>query len=357
MKGFLSNSIGGAAASQVLLRLLAAGLALLLLACAPEARGAENFVLRVEHLPDRSLADALGVGFNLDERAEAGLLPSDPASNAAAMEIERARMVAVMRGFGYLQADAVWHANAAAQGHELVPATGPQFAIGAVAISVPEIGDPTWGADLEFMAEGALGSVASGDVVGPLVADVVGRLEVSGFPFARLKFLELTPDPETDLALVRLEVDPGQLASFGQVELIGGRAFTLERLVGLLPFSVGERYSPEGLEVLGSVLAAQPELRSARISIADEIEAEGSLAVSVRVREAVAPGILTNGNFPGQVALLAVLALLALRQVTVAAGGAVHSPFVLSQTILGIIALALAAWFVARRFVEFAGIG
>ena len=302
------------------------------------------------------MVDALGIGFNLDERAEAGLLPSDPASNAAAMEIERARMVAVMRGFGYLEADAVWRANAA-QGHELVPTTGPQYAIGAVAISVPEIGDPTWSADLEFMAEGATGSVASGDVIRPLVADVLGRLQGSGFPFARLKSLELTPDPETDLALVQLEVDSGQLASFGQVELIDGRAFTLERLLGLLPFSVGERYSPEGLEALGSVLAAQPDVRSARISTADEIDADGSLAVTVRVREVVAPGILANGNFPGQVALLAVLVLLALRQVTIAAGAAVHSPFVVSQTILGIIALALAAWFVARRFVDFAGIG
>jgi hypothetical protein len=357
MKGFLSNSIGGAAASQVLLRLLASSLALLVFAWTPGAGAAEHFALDVDHLTDQSAADALRVGFNFDERAEAGLLPSDPTGNAAAMEIERARMVAVLRGFGYLEADAVWRANAATQGHDLVPTTGPQYAIGAVAISVPEISDPTWSSDLEFMAEGTIGSVASGDIIGQLADDVASRLEASGFPFARLKSLELTPDPQTQLALVRLDMDPGQAARFGQVELIGGRAFSLDRLAVLLPFSVGERYSPEALEVLRSALAAEPDLRSARVSIADEIDADGSLTVSVRVREDVAPGILANGNIPGQVALLALLGLLVLRQVTVAAGAAVHSPMVLSQTILGIIALALAAWFVARRFVEFAGIG
>ena len=79
--------------------------------------------------------------------------------------------------------------------------------------------------------------------------------------------------------------------------------------------------------------------------------------MAVSVREAIDPKLLSDRQTAGQVALLAVLALLALRQLTVAAGGSVHSPLVQSQTILSMIAMAVAAWFVARRFIEFAGIG
>jgi hypothetical protein len=91
--------------------------------------------------------------------------------------------------------------------------------------------------------------------------------------------------------------------------------------------------------------------------VAESGEGEGHLTVAVTVREAIAAELLSNRQAAGQGALLAVLMLLALRQVTVAAGGAVHSPLVQSQTILCMIAMAVAAWFVARRFIEFAGLG
>ena len=124
-----------------------------------------------------------------------------------------------------------------------------------------------------------------------------------------------------------------------------------------MPFSIGERYAPERVEALRASLAAEPGLRSARVSIIEDAEGDGRLTVAVSVREAIDPELLSDRQTAGQVALLAVLALLALRQLTVAAGGSVHSPLVQSQTILSMIAMAVAAWFVARRFIEFAGIG
>ena len=357
MKCFLSNSIGSGRASQLLLHLLRSITAIIVLIALAGAAAAQDFALRTGHLTDPALAEALLVSFNLDERAEAGLLDPDTPATAGAIAAEQARLRSVMVGFGYLDADVEWVFDAATAVYQFRPDPGTRYAIGAVAVSLPEISDPQWAGDLEAISRTAIGSPARGDVIGKLAEDLVHRLETSGFPFAHVAGREVTPDRLTGLALVRLTLDPGKAATFDAVTLVDARAFTMDRLLELIPFSIGERYNPERVDALRAALAAEPGLQSARVSVAESGEGKGHLTVAVTVREAIAAELLSNRQAAGQGALLAVLMLLALRQVTVAAGGAVHSPLVQSQTILCMIAMAVAAWFVARRFIEFAGLG
>jgi outer membrane translocation and assembly module TamA len=357
MKCFLSNSIAGDRASQLLLRLLRLLLAILLLVTLAAPAAGQNFVLETGHLTDPELAEALKAGFNLGQRAKAGLPDAGTPAMADAIEIERTRLRSLMGGFGYLDAEMDWGMDTTIATYTFRPEPGPRYVIGAVAVSLPELSDPAWAGDLEAMAQAVIGSPARGDVIGQLVNDLAHRLRTSGFPFARVTGRELTADRQTGLALVRVALDPGQAATFGAVTLSDARTFTMDRLLGLIPFSIGERYAPERVEALRASLAAESSLRSARVSIIEDTEGEGRLTVAVSVREKVAAELLSDRQTAGQVALLVVLALLALRQLTVAAGGAVHSPLVQSQTILCIIVMAVAAWFVARRFIEFAGIG
>ncbi len=357
MKCFLSNSIAGASASQLLRRQLRLLVAILLLVILSAPATGQDFVLETGHLTDPELAETLEAGFNLDQRVTAGLLDAGTPAMTDAIEIERTRLRSLMDGLGYLDAKMDWGMEPAAATYTFRPEPGPRYAIGAVAVSLPELSDPAWTGDLEAMAQAVIGSAARGDVISRLINDLVHRLKTSGFPFARVTHRELTADRQAGLALLRITLDPGQVATFGAVTLSDARTFTLDRLLELMPFSIGERYAPDRVEALRASLAAEPNLRSARVSIVEAVEGEGRLTVAVSVREAVAPELLSDHQIAGQVALLIVLALLALRQLTVAAGGAVHSPLVQSQTILSMIAMAVAAWFVARRFIEFAGIG
>jgi outer membrane translocation and assembly module TamA len=357
MKCFLSNSIGRARASQRLLHLLRSITTAALLAALAGSAAGQDFVLRTDHLTDPALADALQASFNLDERARASLLDPDTPATISAIEAEQAKLGSVMAGFGYLDAEVEWVLDAAIAAYQFRPKPGPHYVIGAVAVSLPRITDPEWAGDLEAIAQTVIGSPARGDIIGQLVDDLAHRLEASGFPSASVTARDVTPDEQTGLALVQVTLDPGEAATFGAVTLADARVFTMERLLELIPFSLGERYDPDQVEALRSALAAEPGLRSARVSVAESAEGEGRLTVAVRVREAVAADLLGNRQAAGQGVLLAVLMLLTLRQVTVAAGGAVHSPLVQSQTILCMIAMAVAAWFVARRFIEFAGIG
>lgn len=357
MKCFLSNSIAEARASQLLLRLLQAISAILLLAGVAGTAAGQDFTLRTDPLTDPALVEALEASIDLDQRAEAGLLEPDAPTMVAAVASERARLRAIMEGFGYLDAEVDWDFDPRDESHELRPVAGPQYRIGAVALSLLEVSDPAWPGDLEAIAESVVGSPARGSVIAQLIDDLVHRIEASGFPFVRLTTRELTPDPQTGLALVRLALDPGRPAAFGAVTLDRARAFTMDRLHELLPFSIGDRYAPDQIDALRAALAIEPGLRSARVTITEDAEDAGRLTVAVRVRETIADALLNNRSAAGQGALLAVLAFLALRQVTIAAGGPAHSALVQSQTILGMIAMAAAAWFVVRRFIDFAGIG
>ena len=357
MKCFLSNSIAGARASQVLLRQLRLLVAILLLVTLAAPAAGQDFGIETGHLTDPELAQALQAGFTLDQRANAGLLEAGTPAMVDAIETERTRLRSLMSGFGYLDAEMDWGMDTTIATYRFRPEPGPRYAIGAVAVSLPELTDPAWAGDLQAMAQAVIGSPARGEVIGQLVNSLVHRLRTSGFPFARVTGRELTADRETGLAFARVVLDPGHAATFGAVTLSDARTFTMDRLLELIPFSIGERYAPELVETLRASLAAEPSLRSARVSIIEDTEGEGRLTVAVSVREAVSAELLSDRQTTGQVALLVVLALLAMRQLTVAAGGAVHSPLVQSQTILCIIVMAMAAWFVARRFIEFAGIG
>ena len=357
MKCFLSNSIAGASASQLLLRRLRLLVAILLPVSLAAPAAAQDFVLETGHLADPELVEALQAGFNLDQRAEAGLLDAVEPAMTETIGIERTRLQSLMSGFGYLDAEMDSVRDTANATYTFRPETGRLYVIGAVAVSLTELSDPAWAGDLEALAQTVIGSPARGDVIGRLLDDLAHRLRTSGFPFARVTGRELTADRQTGLALLHVTLDPGMAAIFSAVTLADARTFTMRRLLELMPFSIGERYAPERVEALRASLAAEPGLRSARVSIIEDAEGDGRLTVAVSVREAIDPELLSDRQTAGQVALLAVLALLALRQLTVAAGGSVHSPLVQSQTILSMIAMAVAAWFVARRFIGFAGIG
>lgn len=316
------------------------------------AASAQDVLLDTSALTDSDLVEALTTGFSLNQDFDGTALLGDDVPIAARLEGEKEKLAAILHGFGYLDGGIFERATAFDGVPELAIDAGAQYLIGAVAVTLDTVKEPSWIDDIKGLSDTVVGLVARGSVIRQLTDRLTARLEQSGYPFASASLAEVIPIPQTKLALVRITLDPGKQAVFGPVELAGGRLFKIDKLEEILPFSPGELYAPAKVDALRASLAAIPNLRAARVSLASQLDPNGQLAISVRVAERV--DIEHGQSDIGRLALLAVLILLAPRQVTTATGISPHSPMVQSQTILIIIAMAFAALFVARRFVNFA---
>lgn len=318
---------------------------------------AAEFELATDHLTDRPLADALTAGFSLEQRVGAGLLDPHSAEVTAAVSAEQAKLSAVLRAFGYLDGNVAVDPTMAAPPLRLRPVPGRVFRIGAIAVALSEPGGDEIEGDLLAIAQSSIGSRASGDVLGAMERRLVRRVQDAGYPHPQVVVRNLVPDLEEDLATVSLTIETGEAARFGRVSLSHGRVFTLAALQAILPFQPGDPYAPAKVDELRAALAVVPNIRAARVSVGDGVDADGGVPITVQVREVVAEQLLTAGRSAGQLALGLVLGLLALRQITVAAGLGTRGLLVRGETALVILALAWAGWLVAQRIVSFAGLG
>lgn len=273
---------------------------------------------------DRALVDRL----NLPALHAAGAM-GEPGSDQwiAAVEIERKRLGEMVRSFGYLagRMEVVQGAGAAQGAPEpasvvrMLPVPGPVFRIGAIQVSgLGGAESDRLVAEIRQRAGQDVGLIAAEPLVSSLTGGIVRTVRGGSFPHARLAGWELLPDPDTGTATLRLAIDTGPMLRLGPVIVRGANASGPEMVKALAPFSPGDPYDPAVIEAYRAALVATPQVRRARVEIDEQIDT-GLAPVIVSVVEEPDPLRLDYLKVPGLVALGLTLAVLASRQIVIAA--------------------------------------
>lgn len=319
---------------------------------------AQEPLFTVEPTGHGELDRALLGGLNLPALHAAGAM-GEPGSDQwiAAVAIERKRLGEMVRSFGYLTgrmelkegAGAAQGAPDPASAVRMLPVPGPIFRIGA--IQVAGLG----GADFDRLVAEILqrtgqgvGVIAGEPQVSSLTEGIVRTVRGGSFPHARLARRELLPDPDTGTATLRLEIDTGPMLRLGPVIVRGTNATGPEMVEALAPFSPGDPYDPAVIEAYRVALVATPRLRRARVEIDEQIDT-GLAPVIVSVVEEPDPLRLDYLKVPGLVALGLTLALLASRQIVIAAAPRRQSQVVQGFDIAVLALLILGAALVLKR--------
>lgn len=320
--------------------------------------GAQEPLFTVEPTGREELDRALLEGLNLPALHAAGAL-GEPGSDQwiAAVEIERKRLGEVVRSFGYLAGrmeliggvGAAQGAPQLASAVRMLPVPGPVFRVGA--IQVAGLG----GADVDRLvaeilqrAGQGVGVIAGEPQISSLTEGIVRTVRSGSFPHARLAGWELLPDPATDTATLRLAIDTGPMLRLGPVIVRGSNAIGPEMAKVLAPFSPGDPYDPAVIEAYRAALVATPQVRRARVEIDEQIET-GLAPVIVSVVEEPDPLRLNYLKVPGLVALGLTLALLASRQIVIAAAPPRQTRVVQGLDIALLVLLILGAALVLKR--------
>lgn len=311
---------------------------------------------------DAALDAVLGAALNApgpeDAQSNSG---ADPAQEwLPAVEVERQRLAEVMRGRGYLDARVEWAGDAAVADKPgqvvLDPVPGPLYRIGSIEIEgVDGQGLEALRDDIHLQIAGATGKLARGDVLSKLEGEVLWRIRSASFPFARITQRDLKPQPQALLATARMDVETGPRATFGTVSYSGLRRLSAEELARLQPFVQGAPYDPAVLERFSQSLASYPSVSSARLRLADQVDAAGHIDVSAEIREKPKVSFESSGALRlGTASAAIAIAVLALRQVSIAGTRSRDRRWPLWLDILLVLLLGVALAFVVLRLVDFA---
>lgn len=319
---------------------------------------AQEPLFKVEPTGHQELDRVLLDGLNLPALHAAGVM-GEPGSDQwmAAVEIERKRLGEVVRSFGYLagrmelieEAGGAQGAPEPASAIRMLPVPGPLFRIGAIQVAELD------GADFDRLAAEILqragqdvGVIAAEPQVSSLTEGIVRTVRGGSFPHARLAGWELLPDPETGTATLRLSIDMGPMLRLGPVIVRGTNTTGPEMVEALAPFSPGDPYDPAVIEAYRAALVATPQVRRARVEINEQIDT-GLAPVIVSVVEEPDPLRLDYLKVPGLVALGLTLAVLASRQIVIAAAPRRQTRMVQGFDIAMLVLLILGTALVLKR--------
>jgi len=114
---------------------------------------------------------------------------------------------------------------------------------------------------------------------------IIAEMQRQGHPFAAVPGREAVVDHATGEMFVTFSLDPGPVASFGEVGFKGLERVDEAFVRGRVPFIPGERYSPARLDELRNRLIDAGVFTSVRIDTAGSLTPEGQLPVTVSVVE------------------------------------------------------------------------
>jgi outer membrane translocation and assembly module TamA len=273
----------------------------------------------------------------------------------AAVEAERHRLEALMRGQGYLEArvempDAGPGAGAPAK-VQLKPVIGPLFRVGMVEVDgLDSVATDAVRADVSRQMMEAVGKPARGDLLATLEDEVLWRLRTASYPFVRVTDRVLLPMPGQALATVRIVVEPGASARFGAVSYSGLVGLKEEELNRLQPFKQGDPYDPEALDSFRVALLAHPSVKNVRLRLPDAVDANGQLQLRAELEEEQLRADDAAGSYrTGLVAAVSAIAALAIRQVSVASLRPGRSRWPLWLEVVPVLLLAAAFYLIAQR--------
>jgi outer membrane translocation and assembly module TamA len=323
----------------------------------PSSIHAETVSVSIEPIADPEVDQALIAGVNLPTlfSAEAALDPSSEAWSTA-LATEQNRLTAVLRSFGYLAGRVELVETPAPTEVHFRPVPGPLYRIAVIQITgVSGLGGAQDQAEIQRLVSTAIGEAPRGDILTRMAGSALWQVRNLSYPYARVLESELEADAATATASVRLAIEPGPEVKLGEVTYYGAREIDAQHLARLQPISIGDPYSPEAMEAFRLVLEDLPLVRSARVDIAEEVDASGRVPVRVMIVEREDPARLGHLKLAGIAALVSALAAIAVRQ-AVQTGyrgqrPLLHGHLNLAVLVLLIVVLAL----VVERAIKFSG--
>lgn len=315
----------------------------------------------LESTSDVRLDTTLRAALNAAELKHSSAGADRQATTSSMVDAERLRLEEMMRGMGYLEARI--DASAQADGQmpkeiAFTPQPGPLYRLGLIEVDglaslLPAVRD-----DIVRQMATSAGKPASGEVLASLEHEVYWRVRSASFPLADITGRDLSPMPGQALAKARIVVDPGSVAQFGAVTYKGLVSLKAEDIARLQPFKQGDAYDPRVLDRFHEALVAHPSIRTARVQLADRVDANGQLPLRVDIGEEQLAVRDAGGGFRlGLIVTLSAVAALAIRQMWFATLGPGRSRWPKWFDALTIVMLAAALYLGVERLLLLASPG
>lgn len=107
----------------------------------------------------------------------------------------------------------------------------------------------------------------------------------AGRPIARVAEQQITARHDEDRLDVLIRIDPGPVATFGDLEVSGAKRTKPERIREIAGFPKGKTYDPEQLELVAERLRRTGTFSSVTITEASEVGPDGELDVALELAE------------------------------------------------------------------------
>lgn len=291
--------------------------------------------LDVGHLTDPDVAMAVRSAYDLPAWIEGEGAPERiPAEDMAGMvELERARLTALMTALGYLDAEVLVENKQSPAHLTLLPVAHQRYRVGTIEVAglnEAELGKETI-ADIVSIVPSYTGQIATTDLLSRLEDSVIFRIAAK-HPLAKIIDRQVVGEPSTALADITVSVESGPTVRFGDVVTSGLRRIKAKTLQQLIPFAPGDPYDRGQLDLLRQNLEELGLFSRVRVSADQALDERGLLPVRVQVTEKpVDIAQLSRSGANGLVVAVLTLFALALRQIGIAGGA---SPLIVRTTSL-----------------------
>jgi translocation and assembly module TamA len=255
---------------------------------APEqpAAGAADlrYTVTIEGVPDDALRELL-----LQVSETQRLIDRPPPSLARLRrraQDDRARLLEVLRSEGYYggQVEVAMDNSVRPIRVTFRIELGPVYRLGAVSIEV-EPPEPA----LRVPSPQEIGLKPGEPAAARTILDaeqaLLNRVRAQGFILAETGLRRAVVDHDTDLMDVTLRIQPGPLSRFGPVSFDGLSTVEQDFVANRLDWKQGELITPARLEEARTSLRETGLFTNVQIGIADELDAQGQLPVTVDLTE------------------------------------------------------------------------
>lgn len=259
---------------------------------------------------------------------------------AAVLATEQARLAGILRSLGYLDASITIrrpaNRSAAAQPQnstgdeqsqladiQFEPLPGDLYRIGSIELHGAVVSDldPAIHQKLNSLLTRFSGADARADALDKLERGILWIVRHAAHPYATVKTREIIADPSTATAAIKIVIETGRSARFGQVTFSGSDQNNSKSLSRLVPFSRGDPFDPEKLADLKGTLEKLSTFRTINVEYPATPDSSGLVPVNVRLREK--PPSVEQFEASGRMGMgvtATVLIVLALGQIAVAGG-------------------------------------
>lgn len=262
-------------------------LALMLSAAWPAMAQETPYDVELAGAPSAELADKLEAESRLVQAKDE--VPSSPLSLRRRAESDIDRLTEVLRSEGYYAGTVAFRIDEQATPAKVAVTVdaGARFVLEAFNVRVDHAADqpepePVPIADLGLF----IGQPARAQAVVAAQAALLKALAEQGFPLATVHDRQVVVDHAAHTMRVELVVAAGPLCRFGPVAVSGLERLDEEWVRNRLPWQPGERFSVTQMEKLRKRLVDSRLFSSVKLATAEAAAPDGSLPISVELREA-----------------------------------------------------------------------